>query len=50
MTKISSILDNFWKKSSPKDIYQEYLSERKDSLRPIGIITSNKNDMNRIRV
>ena len=30
--KISSILDNFWKKSSPKDIYQEYLSERKNKL------------------
>ena len=42
MTKVSSILDNFWKKTRPKDLYQEYLSEKKNSLKPAGIIISDK--------
>ena len=50
MTRVSSILDNFWKKTIPKDLYQEYLSKKKDNLNPIGIITSNKNDMNHTRI
>ena len=50
MTKVSRILDNFWKKSNPKDLYKEYLSEKKNNLSPLGIITSDKNDTNRIRV
>ena len=42
MTKVSHILDNFWKKTSPKDLYKEYLSEKKNSLKPTGIIISDE--------